>query len=77
MKAASDWLTASGGAFRDWPEERLAHVTPADAVKHPNWAMGPKIMWVSACKGTRSIVLRMPSSTPSQMLAGTAMYRIA
>ena len=36
-------LTASGGAFRDWPAERLAHVTPADALKHPTWAMGPKI----------------------------------
>src|SRR5213078_2513788 len=33
----------SGGAFRDWPAERLAHVTPADALKHPTWAMGPKI----------------------------------
>ena len=30
-------LTASGGAFRDWPVERLAEVTAADAVKHPNW----------------------------------------
>lgn len=36
-------LTASGGAFRDWPAERLAHVAPADALKHPTWAMGPKI----------------------------------
>jgi 1-deoxy-D-xylulose-5-phosphate reductoisomerase len=36
-------LTASGGAFRDWPAERLAHATPADALRHPNWAMGPKI----------------------------------
>jgi 1-deoxy-D-xylulose-5-phosphate reductoisomerase len=36
-------LTASGGAFRDWPLEQLAHATPADALKHPNWAMGPKI----------------------------------
>ncbi len=36
-------LTASGGAFRDWPLERLAHVTPADALRHPNWAMGAKI----------------------------------
>jgi 1-deoxy-D-xylulose-5-phosphate reductoisomerase len=36
-------LTASGGAFRDWPATRLAHVTPADALKHPTWAMGPKI----------------------------------
>jgi hypothetical protein len=30
-------LTASGGAFRDWPVERLREVTAADAVKHPNW----------------------------------------
>jgi 1-deoxy-D-xylulose-5-phosphate reductoisomerase len=36
-------LTASGGAFRDWPLERLAEASPADALKHPNWAMGPKI----------------------------------
>ncbi|MEO6876410.1 MAG: 1-deoxy-D-xylulose-5-phosphate reductoisomerase [Opitutaceae bacterium] len=36
-------LTASGGAFRDWPAERLAQVTPADAIKHPTWAMGPKL----------------------------------
>jgi 1-deoxy-D-xylulose-5-phosphate reductoisomerase len=36
-------LTASGGAFRDWPLARLAQATPADALKHPNWAMGPKI----------------------------------
>jgi 1-deoxy-D-xylulose-5-phosphate reductoisomerase len=36
-------LTASGGAFRDWPLERLAEALPADALKHPNWAMGPKI----------------------------------
>lgn len=36
-------LTASGGAFRDWPLERLAGATPQDALKHPTWAMGPKI----------------------------------
>jgi 1-deoxy-D-xylulose-5-phosphate reductoisomerase len=36
-------LTASGGAFRDWPQERLLRATPADALKHPNWDMGPKI----------------------------------
>jgi 1-deoxy-D-xylulose-5-phosphate reductoisomerase len=36
-------LTASGGAFRDWPLDKLAGATPADALKHPNWAMGPKI----------------------------------
>ena len=36
-------LTASGGAFRDWPAERLEYASPADALKHPNWSMGPKI----------------------------------
>ncbi len=41
-------LTASGGAFRDWPVERLAAVTVADALKHPNWSMGQKITVDSA-----------------------------
>jgi len=36
-------LTASGGAFRDWPLEQLANVTPEQACQHPNWVMGPKI----------------------------------
>lgn len=41
-------LTASGGAFRDWPVERLAQVTVADATSHPNWSMGRKITVDSA-----------------------------
>jgi 1-deoxy-D-xylulose-5-phosphate reductoisomerase len=41
-------LTASGGAFRDWPVEKLAQVTVADALKHPNWSMGRKITVDSA-----------------------------
>lgn len=41
-------LTASGGSFRDWPVERLAEVTIADALKHPNWTMGRKITIDSA-----------------------------
>lgn len=41
-------LTASGGPFRDWPAERLARATPAEAVKHPNWSMGAKISVDSA-----------------------------
>ncbi|WJI26321.1 1-deoxy-D-xylulose-5-phosphate reductoisomerase [Thermosynechococcus sp. B1] len=41
-------LTASGGAFRDWPVEKLPQVTVADALKHPNWSMGPKITVDSA-----------------------------
>jgi 1-deoxy-D-xylulose-5-phosphate reductoisomerase len=41
-------LTASGGSFRDWPIEKLAQVTIADALKHPNWSMGKKITIDSA-----------------------------
>lgn len=36
-------LTASGGPFRDTPLAELPAVTPAQAVRHPNWVMGPKI----------------------------------
>ncbi|MBE9236476.1 1-deoxy-D-xylulose-5-phosphate reductoisomerase [Anabaena aphanizomenioides LEGE 00250] len=41
-------LTASGGAFRDWPVEKLPTVKVADALKHPNWSMGKKITVDSA-----------------------------
>ena len=41
-------LTASGGSFRDLPVEKLAEVTIADALKHPNWTMGRKITIDSA-----------------------------
>ena len=41
-------LTASGGSFRDLPSADLANVTVADALKHPNWAMGRKITIDSA-----------------------------
>ncbi|PPS44900.1 1-deoxy-D-xylulose-5-phosphate reductoisomerase [Chroococcidiopsis sp. TS-821] len=41
-------LTASGGAFRDLPVEKLAQVKVADALKHPNWSMGKKITIDSA-----------------------------
>jgi 1-deoxy-D-xylulose-5-phosphate reductoisomerase len=41
-------ITASGGAFRDTPLDKLASMTPKDALKHPNWAMGPKITIDSA-----------------------------
>ena len=36
-------ITASGGAFRDLEPEALADVTPAQALNHPTWKMGPKI----------------------------------
>lgn len=41
-------ITASGGAFRDWPLEKLTHATLADTQKHPNWSMGQKITIDSA-----------------------------
>jgi 1-deoxy-D-xylulose-5-phosphate reductoisomerase len=37
------WLTASGGPFRGRTRAELGHVTPADALAHPRWTMGPKI----------------------------------
>lgn len=36
-------LTASGGPFRSYTQAQLAEVTPALALKHPNWVMGAKI----------------------------------
>lgn len=41
-------LTASGGALRDWPLEALAQATVAEALAHPNWAMGQRITIDSA-----------------------------
>ena len=41
-------LTASGGPFRTLSGEALKTVTKEDALKHPNWAMGPKITVDSA-----------------------------
>jgi 1-deoxy-D-xylulose-5-phosphate reductoisomerase len=41
-------LTASGGPFRTWSREKMAAVTPAQAVAHPNWSMGAKISVDSA-----------------------------
>ena len=41
-------LTASGGPFRTWSLEQLAHATPEQALCHPNWTMGRKITVDSA-----------------------------
>jgi len=41
-------LTASGGPFRTWSLEELAHATPQQALCHPNWTMGRKITIDSA-----------------------------
>lgn len=41
-------LTASGGALRDWPLERLSKATPEDVLQHPTWRMGSRITVDSA-----------------------------
>lgn len=41
-------LTASGGPFRGWDRERMESVTPEQALRHPNWDMGPRITIDSA-----------------------------
>ncbi len=50
-------ITASGGAFRDWPIERLATATVAEASRHPNWAMGQRITIDSASMFNKALEL--------------------
>ena len=50
-------LTASGGPFRTWPAERLATATPAEALRHPTWTMGPKITVDSATMMNKALEL--------------------
>ena len=42
------WLTASGGPFRNTSLADFAHITPAQALKHPTWVMGQRITIDSA-----------------------------
>jgi 1-deoxy-D-xylulose-5-phosphate reductoisomerase len=65
-------LTASGGPFRTWPLERLANVTVADALNHPNWSMGQKITIDSATmmnKGLEVIEARWLFDLPGERIA--------
>jgi 1-deoxy-D-xylulose-5-phosphate reductoisomerase len=60
-------LTASGGPFRQLPRAQLEDVTPADALKHPTWKMGPKITIDSATlfnKGLEMIEARWLFDVP-------------
>jgi 1-deoxy-D-xylulose-5-phosphate reductoisomerase len=50
-------ITASGGAFRDWPLEQLRHATVAQASNHPNWAMGQRITIDSASMFNKAMEL--------------------
>lgn len=65
------YLTASGGPFFGKSREELKNITPADALKHPNWDMGAKITIDSATlfnKGLEVIeAVRLFGVEPSQI----------
>ncbi len=50
-------LTASGGPFRGYTKEQLAKVSPAQALRHPNWAMGKKITIDSSTMANKGLEL--------------------
>ena len=50
-------ITASGGAFRDWPLEKLAAASVAEASCHPNWTMGQRITIDSATMFNKALEL--------------------
>ncbi len=50
-------ITASGGAFRDWPLDRLESATCAEASTHPNWDMGQRITIDSASMFNKALEL--------------------
>lgn len=51
------YITASGGPFLHYPSHLLDHVTPAQAVAHPNWSMGQKISVDSATMMNKALEL--------------------
>jgi len=64
-------LTASGGPFRTRSRESLATVTPAEALRHPTWSMGPKITVDSATMMNKALELieaRWLFDTPAEKL---------
>lgn len=56
-KVARVTLTASGGAFREWPRDRMARATPQEALKHPTWRMGRKVTIDSASLMNKALEL--------------------
>jgi len=50
-------ITASGGAFRDWPLDQLETATPEQAAQHPNWDMGQRITIDSASMFNKALEL--------------------
>ena len=81
-------LTASGGPFRTWSMEQIRAASPEQALKHPNWSMGPKVTIDSATlmnKGLELIeahhLFQMPSTEidvlvhPQSVVHGMVEYR--
>ncbi len=64
-------LTASGGPFRTLPSDQIAHVTLAQALKHPTWEMGPKITIDSATLFNKGLEM-----IEARWLFGIGMERI-
>jgi 1-deoxy-D-xylulose-5-phosphate reductoisomerase len=64
-------LTASGGPFRTLPADQLEHVTPAQALRHPTWEMGPKITIDSATLFNKGLEM-----IEARWLFGIGMERI-
>jgi 1-deoxy-D-xylulose-5-phosphate reductoisomerase len=64
-------LTASGGPFRTLPTAELAQVTPARALQHPTWNMGPKITIDSATLFNKGLEM-----IEARWLFGIGMERI-
>ena len=65
------WLTGSGGPFLGWRRSETASVTPAMALRHPNWNMGAKISVDSATmmnKGLEFIEAMHLFSVPPERL---------
>jgi 1-deoxy-D-xylulose-5-phosphate reductoisomerase len=50
-------LTASGGPFRTWSREAMRAATPEQALRHPNWSMGPKVTIDSATMMNKGLEL--------------------
>jgi 1-deoxy-D-xylulose-5-phosphate reductoisomerase len=64
-------LTASGGPFRTWSMEAIRAATPEQALKHPNWSMGPKVTIDSATlmnKGLEIIEAHHLFALPSKQI---------
>jgi 1-deoxy-D-xylulose-5-phosphate reductoisomerase len=81
-------LTASGGPFRTWTAQAIQAATPEQAMRHPNWSMGPKITIDSATlmnKGLELIeahhLFGLPSSAldvlihPQSVIHGLVEFR--